>query len=71
MVRPKGKQGFPGVVLLKKNNIKKVKWMSVFSMGGCQRTGVLLEQWKTGWVSCDFRLCHKSVIEFILNVLAL
>lgn len=32
---------------------------------------VLLEQWKTGWVSYDFQLSYKSVTEFILNVPAL
>lgn len=55
----------------KQSNWERVKLMSQCLVWVNVRELVLLEQWKKGWVSCDFQLCYKSVTQFILNVPAL
>lgn len=64
MVR--GEHGF-----FKQSNRKRVKLICQFLVWGNIRELVLLEEWKAGWVSCDFQLHIKSVTVLILNVTAL
>lgn len=59
------------MVFFKQSNRKRVKWMCQCLIWVNAREVVLLEQWKTGWVSCDFQLGYKSVTEFILTFPAL
>lgn len=55
-------------IFFKQSNRKRVKQMYPFLVWVNIRELVLLEQWKTRWVTCDFQLCFKSVTVFILSV---